>query len=697
MGWIGTTPQDLITLAKQLEGRDFSFDTETTGLDAHKDHIVGFSCAWRDDHRALCSAYIALEHTEPVMASTEGKVVTYIAPSFAAHFLKPLLGQQGVTVIMHNAKYDIKMLKQMGVDVTATLHDTLIGAWYCDENQPSFGLKEQTLKVFGHQMDRYKDLVEFTNYGPEEFLAVPLKPAATYAMADTEWTLKHYERQVPLLEAEGVAHAFRYYGMRLLPILAEMELAGMRVDRAQTAVLRDAYTAKAQEYGARVWNAGMDMIDAWLEAGAEIPAGFLYTEADLAKRGEQVTDSETDDPILNGRRVVKIQPSKRHKPRLPYFNVGSVKHMTALLYDHLGLKAPTEFNIQRKEDGSYGVDKNVLKLMKYKLGDEAPEVLNDLLDWRKYEKAVGTYLEPFLVQSDQRGFIHGNFNQHITRTGRLSSSSPNLQNITARGEMGKEMRSLFIAPEGEKLVVADFSMLELRLLAHFSNDPIMRHAFENGLDLHTVTGARQAGLTYEELKARVDAEDVAAKGLRTIGKTANFALSYGMGPKKYQIYLLVNNGTYFPLREVEKQIAGYNKAYPQRYQWAEWLKARARKDGYVRTLSGRKRRLPQVYSNDRWEAGAAERQAVNVLAQGGGADILAYVMPLLQDRLRSLGGRLICQVHDELVSSVPEDRAAEACQIVAETMSVLPSEHFKLRVPLVAEAHAGDNWYSAKG
>jgi DNA polymerase-1 len=256
---------------------------------------------------------------------------------------------------------------------------------------------------------------------------------------------------------------------------------------------------------------------------------------------------------------------------------------------------------------------------------------------------------------------------------------------------------MFVARPGYKLVVADYSQMELRMLAHYSQDPLLLQAFEQDLDLHVITGARQGGMSYDELKALVDADDPEGKKLRSIGKTSNFALTYGMAAKKYQLRLAVDNGLWVPLDTAAQWIEDYNATWQGATDW----KARATKYahylGHITTIAGRKRRLPDLYSADRYEVLRAERQAINAIIQGSCADVISYVIPFIQAALRPMGGTVLLQVHDEIVCEVPEEMAPVAARAMGVLMADLANERFKLRCPMMADAHIGDNWGDAKG
>jgi len=696
-----TDVKEMRDLAASMMGRDFAFDVETSGLRAHQDRTLGLSLSYVDDNDDIVSEYVVFEHTLPSADDdTFGIPHDFIARSDAVAALTPVFAQTEVAMSAHNMAFDLGFLWKMGLDPKGELHDTMIGEFLLNENRESYGLKQTAERVFGARMAVYKNLHHYLNFAKEEFMAVPLEPAAAYAEDDTKYTYLLFERQLPMLDEEGLLTVFERLSMPLCRVIAEMQVKGFALDMAKVAELREEYGAISATHEHAVWSAGMDMIADWQEQGEDIPDTYLKMIDHLVKDGVPVQARVDDnnapyDVHVRGRAVPVFQKTKRTKPRVPYFNVGSRTQLADLLYGYYGITVPTKVKVKTNKDGTVGVDKDTLKIIKHFMGDKAPKVLDDLLEWRKADKLIGTYLDPFsrMADPDDNYAIRANFNQTIARTGRLSSSSPNLQNVPSRGELGKKVRSLFVARPDHALIVCDYSQLELRLLAHYSQDEALLRAFTENLDLHTMTGARQAGLTYEELAERVANEDPEAKLLRTIGKSANFGLSYGMGAKKYQVYLLVNNGIYFDIEDVQKQIDGFNEAYPRLYAWKQEVFEEVRRKGYVKTIGGRKRRLPEIYSGDIWEARAAERQAVNVKAQGGGADIVGLAMIRIQERVRPYNAYNVVQVHDEIVVESPTEHAETVLQIVKDSMIEVNN---LLKCPLAVEGTIGPNWYEAK-
>lgn len=536
-------------------------------------------------------------------------------------------------------------------------------------------------------------MVTFHGYGKNEFLGVEMAKAIDYAMKDTLATWRLWVQYRSELSREGVEHVFRDVWMPLLITLQQMEAKGVALDLDKVNEAREHYLAVAAEHQYKVSLEGLKMV---LERYPdEIPSKYLapvcevYPDVDVDNETIiQVNESMTL-PIIR-------KTNKAYRPRTIHFKAGSTDHLGELIYDHYGLSLPSHLRVKQTQNGKT-VSKDALDVMIHELGDDAPPVLQSIVKWRKAEKFIGTYLDRFLEDADRNDHnaIRTTFNQHVTDTGRLSSNGPNLQNIPSRGEEGKKARDMFVARPGHVLVVADYSMMELRMLAHYSQDPNLLSAFVDGKDLHILTGAQQAGLDYDDLKARIDDGDPEAKQLRSIGKTSNFGLTYGMGSKKYQLLLLTQNGVEVTEKEAQRLIDAYNETFAGATLWKKRVVQYAQKLGYVQTILGRRRRLPGLYSNDRYEVMRAERMGINAIIQGSCSDVISQAMPAIQQALSAIRGYILLQVHDELVCEVPQEYAETGKLLVGELMVAIANP--KLRCPLVADAHVGRTWGEAKG
>ncbi len=306
------------------------------------------------------------------------------------------------------------------------------------------------------------------------------------------------------------------------------------------------------------------------------------------------------------------------------------------------------------------------------------EIVRKILDYRGLKKLISTYVDalPQLV-NPRTGHIHTSFNQAVTATGRLSSSNPNLQNIPVRGEDGKEIRKCFIPETGCRFFSADYSQIELRVMAHLSEDDNMIHAFENGLDIHASTAAK----VYKKDIADVTRDE------RTKAKRANFGIIYGITTWGLAERLLIDRS------EAKALMEGYFETFPRVKDYMERAKEEARRNGYVETFFHRRRYLPDINSANATVRGFAERNAINAPIQGSAADIIKLAMVRIFKRFCDEGirSKMILQVHDELNFSVYPDEAEKVERIVMEEMQGA----YKLRVPLVADCGWGDNWLEA--
>ncbi|WP_028576371.1 DNA polymerase I [Desulfomicrobium escambiense] len=347
------------------------------------------------------------------------------------------------------------------------------------------------------------------------------------------------------------------------------------------------------------------------------------------------------------------------------FNIRSSQQLADVLFSKLGLKSK-----QKTPGGAQSTSSAVLDGL---VGQHA--IVDDIQEYRMYEKLRSTYLEPLPQLADAEGRIHTTFNQLATATGRLSSSNPNLQNIPIRGSLGPRMRSCFVAAPGKALVAADYSQIELRVLAHMSGDPTLLDAFAAGDDIH----ARTAKILFD--KAEVTPDE------RRKAKTINFGLLYGMGPQKLGRELGIS------LKEAKEFIEVYFSKLSRVRQFYEEIEEGARSVGYVTTLAGRRRMLPDINSRNVNLAQQARRMAINTVVQGSAADIIKKAM-LEVDKSRvigELGASLILQIHDELLLEVPQDAAREVGQAVAAVMSSV----YDLSVPLAVDWGVGADWSEA--
>ena len=351
------------------------------------------------------------------------------------------------------------------------------------------------------------------------------------------------------------------------------------------------------------------------------------------------------------------------------FTITSPKQVGAVLFDELQISA----KVKKTKTGQYSTSEEVLESLR----DKHP-IVEKILQHRALKKLLSTYVEalPKLIHP-QTGHIHTSFNQAVTATGRLSSSNPNLQNIPVRGEDGREIRRAFVPEEGEVFFSADYSQIELRIMAHLSEDEHMVADFNSGLDIHAATAARIFHKPVEE----VDRDE------RRKAKTANFGIIYGISAFGLSERMGVSRG------EAKELIENYFATYPKVREYMNKSIERAKQTGYITTQFGRRRYLADINAGNATVRGYAERNAVNAPIQGTAADIIKLAMVAIDRRLREekLQTRMILQVHDELNFSVPPTELEQVRHLVVEEME----RAFQMRVPLVAECGEGTNWLEA--
>ena len=351
------------------------------------------------------------------------------------------------------------------------------------------------------------------------------------------------------------------------------------------------------------------------------------------------------------------------------FNIGSPSKVGEVLFDVLQLDPKAK----KTKTGQYVTSEEVLESLRNK-----HEIIGKILEYRGLKKLLGTYIDalPLLI-NPRTGRIHTSFNQAVTATGRLSSSNPNLQNIPIRDEDGKEIRKAFIPDDGCEFFSADYSQIELRIMAHLSEDKNMIDAFLSGYDIHAATAAK----IY-----KVDIKDVTSD-MRRKAKTANFGIIYGISIFGLAERMNVDR------KEAKELIDGYFETYPQVREYMDKSIQIAREQGYVETIFHRKRFLPDINSRNATVRGYAERNAINAPIQGSAADIIKVAMARIYKRFQSnnLKAKMILQVHDELNFSVPEAEKELVQKIVIEEME----QAYRMYVPLKADCVWGNNWLQA--
>ena len=408
---------------------------------------------------------------------------------------------------------------------------------------------------------------------------------------------------------------------------------------------------------ADLWNLYNEVELPLVEVLREMEAAGVRMDVDKLKQAEASLKEE-----LNGleQRIYALAGEP--------FNINSPRQVGELLFDKLKLDSKAK----KSKTGQYSTSEEVLMGLK-----DRHEIVGLILDYRALSKLISTYIStlPSYIAAD--GKIHTTYNQTVTATGRLSSSNPNLQNLPIRSERGRFIREAVIPDDGCLFLSADYSQIELRLMAHFSQDEHMLAAFRNGQDIHAATAARIYGLPIEQI----------SKDQRRNAKTANFGIIYGISAFGLAQQLDCSR------TEAKQLIDDYFAAFPRVIQYIEAQKELARQRGYAQTLFGRKRYLPDIHSQNATVRSFAERNAVNAPIQGTAADIIKMAMVSIHQRLKAEGlkAQMIMQVHDELNFNVPKEEVERVREIVVNEMQ----NAVHLSIPLIAECGVGENWLVA--
>ena len=582
------------------------FDTETDSLDALKAELVGLSIATGPGR----ACYVPLRHegSGDLMGSA---TPDQIAPEEALAALKPLLEDAAVLKVLHNAKYDLEVLCRTGNgDIAVSpIDDTMLLSYALRAGAHGHGMDELSLKHLGHAPMTF-DSVTGTGRNRISFAKVPLDKATAYAAEDADVTLRLWLLLKPELRTAHALTLYEQVERRMVGVLRDMEIAGIKIDGAELARIGEDFTGK------------------------------------LALFEKQIHE-------LAGRP----------------FNVGSPKQLGEILFDEMKLPGGK----RSKLTGAWGTDASVLE----DLAARQVPLARRVLDWRQIQKLKSTYVDALAQRQDAGGRVHTDFAMAVTSTGRLSSTEPNLQNIPVRTEEGQRIRRAFVAEPGHVLMAADYSQIELRILAHVADVPALKEAFATGQDIHS----RTASDIFHIDPDKVDKE------ARRRAKTINFGIIYGMSAFGLAARLGIGPG------EAKAIIDAYFAQYPGIRACMERMKEDARTHGYVETPFGRKLWIADITSKDPVRRGGAERAAINAPFQGGAAEVIKRAMVRLPRALRDAGlaARMLLQVHDELVFEVPEAEVDATAALVRQVMENVAD----LAVPLSVEVGHGRSWAEA--
>ena len=575
-----------------LTKKILSLDTETTSTSPIDAELVGLSFSV-EEKKAF---YVAV----PVNREEAQKIV---------NIFKPLYENPEILKIGQNLKYDLEVLYKYDVHLAGPMFDTMI-AHYLIQPELRHNMDYMAETLLNYRTIHIEQLIG--ERGKNQRNMRDLSPAEVYEYAaeDADITLRLYNVLSPKLKEAGAEQLFYEIEMPLMPVLAEMELNGIRIDTASLAETSSILTSRMHQLETQIYEAA----------------------------GEQ-------------------------------FNIASPKQVGEILFGKMKIVDKPK----KTKTGQYVTSEEVLQQLRHK-----NPIVDDILAHRGLKKLLGTYIDalPKLINS-RTGHIHTSFNQAVTSTGRLSSSDPNLQNIPVRGEDGKEIRRCFIPEEGCLFFSADYSQIELRVMAHLSGDENMAEAFRLGHDIHAATAAK----IYKE-----DIDNV-TRDQRTKAKRANFGIIYGITVFGLAERLDISRA------EASQLIDDYFASFPKVAQYMEQSKETARAKGYAETFFHRRRYLPDINSHNATVRNFAERNAINAPIQGSAADIIKIAMVRISRRFKAEGikSKMILQVHDELNFSVLPEEKEKVERIVLEEMQ----NAYPLSVPLVADCGWGANWLEA--
>lgn len=603
--------------ARAMAARLVAVDTETTSLDAMRADLVGISLALGPND----ACYIPLAHHNIGGGGDDmfAQKPEQVDMKAALAALKPLLEADDVVKVFQNGKYDLNILARSGIQV-APIDDTMVMSFALDAGRGEsaagasgiggHGMDELAQRHLGHTPLAFKDVCG-TGKKAIGFGEVKLDRATEYAAEDADVTLRLYRVLKPRLPDEGGSRIYERVDRPLIPVVAQMEREGIKVDRARLAGLSEQFA-------------------------------------------NEISRLEGEIHELAGQE----------------FTVGSPKQLGEILFEKMGFKGG-----KKGKSGQYSTDVSVLE----KLAANGAPIARKVLEWRQLAKLKSTYTDALQAAiNPATGRVHTSYSLVGAQTGRLSSTDPNLQNIPVRTAIGRQIREAFVPEDGNVLLAADYSQIELRLAAHIAGVETLKEAFAAGEDIHARTATEMFGEVTRDTRARA--------------KTINFAILYGISRWGLATRLEVEPD------EAQAMIDTYFQRFPgiQRYIMETLESVRAK--GYSETLFGRKTWFPRINSKNQTERQGSERAAINAPIQGTSADIIKRAMARMLPALAEAGlddVRMLLQVHDELVFELPEARVEAATPIIRQVMAEAAAPAVELSVPLGVDIGTGASWDAA--
>jgi DNA polymerase-1 len=563
--------------------------------------------------------YVPIAHRMGDLLDLGGTALTEQIPFDAGMaLLKELLEDEGVLKIGQNTKYDIMVLRRYGIEMSP-VDDTLLLSYVLDAGIGVHGMDELSQRHLGHKPIAFKD-VAGSGRQQVTFERVPIDKATQYAGEDADITLRLWHILKPRLAAEGMSAVYERLERPMIHVLADMECAGVKVD-----------------------------------------PGMLQRFSGTF--GAHLIRIEQEIYELAGEK----------------FNVGSTKQLSDVLFGKLGYPGG-----RKTSGGAWSTGATVLDDLATSeaISEDARRLPLKLLEWRQLSKLKSTYTDalPSYI-NPKTGRIHTCYSLASTSTGRLSSIEPNLQNIPIRTTEGRQIRSAFIADAGHELVSADYSQIELRVLAHIADIKALKTAFAEGLDIHAMTASEMFDVALKDMTSDI----------RRRAKAINFGIIYGISAFGLSQQLGIGRS------EAGDYINKYFERFPGIRAYMNAMRDTARQKGYVKTIFGRKIHFPDIMSSNRAMRAFFERAAINAPIQGSAADIIRRAMIRMPGALAEAGlkTRMLLQVHDELVFEAPSGEVEAVMKIASEVMERAPEPAIVLSVPLKVDARAAANWDEA--
>jgi DNA polymerase-1 len=606
------TVTDASRLADLLEAAryqgHFAFRVKLNSWDPMRGELAGVALALVPGH----GAYVPLAHRPSDGLDLGGEVIAQIPIREALDLLKPVLEDPAVLKIVQNAKFDMVALARYGIALDA-VDDPCLMSYALDAGRAEHLPEQLAGRLLGYTCLTEKEVMG-SGRSAVSLDRVPVSRAAEYAGEETDIGLRLWLILKPRLAAEAVTTVYETLERPIAPVLAEMERAGVKVERA---------------------------------ALASLSGSFAQT---IARLEDEIRELAGED-----------------------FNIGSPKQLGEILFDKMSLAGG-----RRTKTGGWSTDAAALE----ELAAEGHELPRKVLDWRLVAKLKSTYTDalPNYIHPET-GRVHTSYALAATTTGRLASTEPNLQNIPVRTAEGRAIRKAFVAEKGRKLISADYSQIELRVLAHMADIAALRQAFADGLDIHAMTASEMFGVPIEGMDPAI----------RRRAKAINFGIVYGISSVGLAAQLGIGRS------EAGAYIKTYFERFPGIRDYMEQMKAEARRHGYVKTLFGRKVHYPEINTKNPSLRGNYERAAINAPIQGTAADIIRRAMIRMASALTDAGltARMLMQVHDELVFEAPEAEVEQTMEVAKGVMEKAPEPALRLNVPLQVDARAGDNWEAA--